>query len=70
MTNAVKQLRDRLAELDDLRSTSQLLQWDQQTKMPPRGGTARAEALATLEQITHEQFVSPETGRSLSSKAG
>jgi carboxypeptidase Taq len=69
MTNAVKQLRDRLAELDDLRSTSQLLQWDQQTKMPPRGGMARAEALATLEQISHEQFVSPETGRLLDGAA-
>ncbi len=69
MTDAVKQLRVRLAELDDLRSAAQLLGWDQQTKMPPQGAAARAEALATVEQISHEQFVSPETGRLLDGAA-
>jgi carboxypeptidase Taq len=33
--------------------------------MPPRGGPARAEALATLERISHDMFVSPETGELL-----
>ena len=37
MTEIVRELRRHLAELTDLRNTVQLLQWDQQTMMPPRG---------------------------------
>jgi carboxypeptidase Taq len=37
--------------------------------MPPRGAPARAEALATLERISHEMFVSPDTGRLLEAAA-
>jgi carboxypeptidase Taq len=64
-----QQLRHRLAELADLRNTAHLLGWDQQTMMPPRGGTARAEALATLERISHDMLVSAETGRLIDSAA-
>ncbi len=62
-------LRMRLAEIVDLRHTSQLLGWDQQTMMPPRGGPARAEALGTLGRISHEMFVSADTGRLLEAAA-
>ena len=65
MTDHLPQLRQRLAELTDLSNAAHLLGWDQQTMMPPRGGPARAEALATLEHISHEIFVSAETGRLL-----
>ena len=37
MTDRFEQLRERLAELTDLRNAAQLLEWDQQTMMPPRG---------------------------------
>ena len=63
-------LRDRLAEIVDLRHAAQVLGWDQQTMMPPRGAAARAEALATLERISHEMFVSAETGQLLEAAAG
>jgi carboxypeptidase Taq len=65
MTTAHTQLRERLAELTDLRHAGQLLEWDQQTMMPPRGGGVRAEALATLERMNHELFVAPDTERML-----
>jgi len=65
MSDALSQLRGRLAELADLRNAAQLLGWDQQTMMPPRGAGARAEALATLERMTHEKFVAADTGRLL-----
>jgi carboxypeptidase Taq len=65
MANNMTQLRERLAQLADLRDTSQLLNWDQQTMMPPRGAAARAELLGTLESIGHEMFISAETGRLL-----
>src|ERR1700760_444359 len=62
-------LRQRVAALADLRNVAQLLDWDQQTMMPPRGATARAETVATVQQISHEMFVSDETGRLLDAAA-
>jgi carboxypeptidase Taq len=70
MADGMKELRTRLSELIDLRNASHLLHWDQQTNMPPRGGTSRADSLATLERIIHEQFVDDETGRLLEEAAG
>jgi carboxypeptidase Taq len=61
----MQELRARLAEVADLNNTKQLLGWDHQTMMPPAGSTNRAEALGTLERITHDLFVSDETGRLL-----
>src|SRR6202035_3368188 len=65
MTESVKELRRHLAELTDLRNTVQLLQWDQQTMMPPRGAELRADELGTVQRILHEGFVSARTGRLL-----
>lgn len=65
MTRQILELRERLAELEDLRMAAGLLSWDQQTMMPSRGGPQRADALATLERISHEQFIAAETGRLL-----
>jgi carboxypeptidase Taq len=65
----MQELRTRLAEVTDLRNTKQLLEWDHQTMMPPEGSTTRAEAMGTLERITHDLFVSDETGRLLEQAA-
>ncbi|HWF73249.1 MAG TPA: carboxypeptidase M32 [Solirubrobacteraceae bacterium] len=65
MTEIVNELRTHLAELTDLRNTVQLLQWDQQTMMPPRGAELRADELGTVQRILHESFVSARTGRLL-----
>jgi carboxypeptidase Taq len=62
---AFARLRDRLAEISDLRRVAGLLFWDQQTVMPPRGTALRAEHLATLDRMAHELFVADETGRLL-----
>ncbi|MBV9422681.1 MAG: carboxypeptidase M32 [Solirubrobacterales bacterium] len=70
MRNELDQLRSRMAEITDLRNTAHLLEWDQQTMMPPRGGASRAESIATLERIRHDMFVSAETGRLLDAAAG
>jgi carboxypeptidase Taq len=69
MSEQLAALRQRLAQLADLRHASNLANWDQQTMMPPRGGSARAESLATLERISHELFVSDQTGRLLDGAA-
>ena len=65
MTAAFDELRVRLAEISDIARIGALLGWDQQVMMPPRGAAARAEQLATLKRIAHEQFIDPEIGRLL-----
>ncbi len=62
---AIDQLRAHLAPIVDLRHAAGVLEWDQQTHMPPGGGRARAEQLATLSRLAHEMFVSPRTGELL-----
>jgi carboxypeptidase Taq len=69
MSEQLEGLRERLAQLADLGHASSLANWDQQTMMPPRGGSARAESLATLERMSHELFVSDQTGRLLDGAA-
>ena len=63
MTDSFDHLRERLAALSDLRNVSQLLDWDQQTMMPPRGAPTRAEAAATIQGLSHDMFISDQTGR-------
>ena len=45
MSDPFEQLRERMAALADLRNVAQLLDWDQQTMMPPGGAPARAETV-------------------------
>jgi carboxypeptidase Taq len=65
VSRPLEDLKVRLAELVDLGRIAVLLQWDQQTKMPPRGSGSRADQRATLGRISHERFVSVEVGRLL-----
>ena len=58
----LRTLRERLAEISDLRRTMLLLGWDQRVTMPPLGTAARAEALATLGRIAHDKFVDAKVG--------
>jgi carboxypeptidase Taq len=69
MSGPIEQLRERTGELSDLDRVSGLLDWDQQTMMPPQGAAGRAEGRATLERIRHDLFVSPETGELLDAAA-
>jgi carboxypeptidase Taq len=64
-TPAFERLRERLAEVSDLRKTLTLLSWDQQVKMPPGGAQARAEVLGTVSRLAQDRFVRPEIGKLL-----
>jgi carboxypeptidase Taq len=66
---ALTALRERLAGVADVAKAAGVLGWDQRVTMPPGGGEARAEALATLSRIAHETFSSDETGRLLDAAA-
>jgi carboxypeptidase Taq len=65
MSERLFKLKQRMAQLSDIGHATSLAHWDQQTMMPPRGGHARAESLATLARISHDMFVDDETGRLL-----
>jgi carboxypeptidase Taq len=69
MSERINQLKQRMGQLADLSHALSLAHWDQQTMMPPRGGEARAESLATLTSISHEMFVDDETGQLLDGAA-
>jgi carboxypeptidase Taq len=70
MSGAFDELCVRLAEVADLAKGLEILRWDEQVMMPPRGAAARAEQVATLNRIVHELFTAPETGRLLDELAG
>lgn len=65
MDRRLHELREKLAEVEDLGRAARVLGWDQQTMMPPGGAPARAEQLATLERLAHELFTAPSIGRLL-----
>ena len=58
-------LSSRLLEIQRINSAASVLSWDQETYMPAGGGTARAEQIATLQGIAHQQLVSSDTERLL-----
>ncbi len=65
MEEKYAQLKSILAEVYDLRAAAALLEWDQQTYMPPAGAEERGNQLATLNKIAHIKFTADEVGRLL-----
>ena len=65
MTEALAELKTRLAEISDLGHIQAVLHWDMEVYMPPNGMSARALQLATLESIAHEKQVDDRLGELL-----
>lgn len=65
MAQTITTLRERLGLVVDIRSALALLEWDQETYMPPKGGPARGQQIATLSALAHRLFVDPEMGAML-----
>ena len=65
MDSELQRLKTRLYEVHDLRMVANVLEWEQQTYMPPGGAEARAEQFATLKRLAHEKFVTDEIGQLL-----
>jgi len=63
--NPLGRLKNKLAEISDLRGAAAVLSWDQQTYMPAGGTVSRSEQLATLERLSHEMFICAEMGELL-----
>ena len=65
MAEPLAELKQLLAEIEDLDRARSVLGWDQRTTMPRGGAPARADALATLGGVVHERFTGDEMGRLL-----
>ncbi|WP_336515867.1 carboxypeptidase M32 [Pollutibacter soli] len=53
---------DYMQKIADIRSASAVLQWDQETYLPPGGAMARGRQIATLSELAHSHFSAPELG--------
>lgn len=51
-----------MQKIADVKYASAVLQWDQETYLPPKGNDMRGRQLATLNEIAHEQFTDKATG--------
>ncbi len=65
METKYNELMQHMPTVIDLNSVLFVLQWDQNTYMPPGGADARARQLAALQQIVHEKFTAPAVGKLL-----
>src|SRR5438128_3925771 len=62
MADAMKRLRAILAEVTDIQRAGAVLDWDQETYMPPGGIQNRADQASTLSEVAHRRFTSDEVG--------
>ena len=65
MEKQLRELKIRLAEVNDLSSAAAVLGWDQATYMPSGGGKARGRQMATLEGLAQQKFTDPMIGKLL-----
>ena len=70
MTNtATRSLYDEyikeMQTIADLRYAAAVLQWDQETYLPPKGAPVRGQQIATLSEIAHKYFTADKLGAQL-----
>ena len=60
MNKAYEMFMTHIAELADIGHAQNLIGWDQETYMPPRGVAMRARAQGTLAGLYHQRLTAPE----------
>ena len=55
----------KMQKIADVKYASALLQWDQETYLPPKGAAFRGRQIATLSEIAHEKFTDEKFGHLL-----
>jgi carboxypeptidase Taq len=53
---------EKMRKIADLRYASALLQWDQETYLPPKGAAIRGQQIATLSELAHHYFTDETLG--------
>ncbi len=56
------QYKTKMQKIADVKYASAVLQWDQETYLPPKGNEIRGRQLATLSEMAHQQFTDESTG--------
>lgn len=67
MYSDYEKYRTLLRKIADVNNAANVLNWDQEIYMPPKGAELRAQQLSTLSGIAHEMSVSDELGHLLES---
>jgi len=65
MRSAYKKLLVKTKDLIILQSAESIIQWDMETKMPPKAVEQRSQQLALLRRISHKMSTDPEIGKLL-----
>jgi len=52
----------KMARIADVRNAAALLQWDQETYLPPKGATLRGQQISTLAELSHQLFSEEDLG--------
>jgi carboxypeptidase Taq len=53
---------DRMRKIADIKYSAAVLEWDQETYLPPKGAAARSRQLASLAEVAHEGQIAPDLG--------
>lgn len=59
------QYNKHLSKIADVKYAAAVLQWDQETYLPPKGADFRGMQIATLSEIAHQMFTDEKTGKLL-----
>ncbi len=54
--------KTKMQKIADVKYASAVLQWDQETYLPPKGNSFRGNQIATLNEIAHQQFTDEKIG--------
>ncbi len=54
--------KTKMQKIADVKYASAVLQWDQETYLPPKGNDTRGRQIATLSEIAHQQFTDEKLG--------
>ena len=57
-----EQYKTKMQKIADVKYASAVLQWDQETYLPPKGNDGRGRQIATLGEIAHQQFTNEKLG--------
>ena len=55
----------KMRKIADVKNAMAVLQWDEETYLPPQGASMRGQQMATLSEISHELFVDEKLGNIL-----
>jgi carboxypeptidase Taq len=70
VSDKLGRLKEILAEVTDLSRAALMLEWDQETYMPPGGVAARSDQISTLMRLSHVRLTADDVGGLLSDLEG